>query len=59
MPQFEEGDDIVYQNPIYGQGKGVIMAWDEKRGMYMILPKKNIGTQYLFCYPSELISTPF
>lgn len=55
----QEGDNVVYQTPFYGQGKGIVMAWDEERRMYLILPKKDIGMQYLFCYRSELISTPF
>ena len=59
MPLLQEGDEIVYETSFYGQGKGIVMAWDEVRGMYMILPKKNIGMQYLFCYPNELIATPF
>lgn len=59
MQIFQEGDEIVYQTSFYGEGKGIIMAWDEEKEMYMILPKKNIGMQYLFCYPTELIATPF
>ena len=59
MSSLQEGDEIVYQTAFYGQGKGTVMAWDEERKMYMILPKKNIGMPYLFCYPEELIATPF
>jgi hypothetical protein len=59
MPLLQEGDQVVYQTTFYGQGKATVMAWDEVKGMYLILPKKDIGMAHIFCYPKELIPTPF
>ena len=59
MPVLEEGDEVTYNTSFYGKGKATVVAWDEGRGMYMVLPHKNVGMEFLFCYPNELVATPF
>lgn len=60
MQKFEEGEDVQYDHPTYGKGKGIVAIPTKDGKEYVILPKKKIkGCDSFLCRPEMLISTPF
>lgn len=57
---FQVGDDVQYEHPIYGPGKGIIAAYNERANDFVVFPNKTIkGIEYIICEPQHLINTPF
>ena len=62
--QFENGEQVQYESPKFGRGKGAVVGFVETSGDYIIypktmLPRSDYPFMVIVCKPKELISIPF
>jgi hypothetical protein len=60
--KFEEGDEVSYDHPKHGRGRGTVEGFNKDQSKLFIVPKnKSVRKKCdcLVCSPDQVVLTPF